>query len=402
MSMSIGTSETDNRPSEIHRLDPTDPEISVDEAKELLRGRDRTMVIDIRSEGVCRLGHIKGARFIPADRIEAELAELSDKDSARVLVYCSFGLRSLPVAERLRETGFSGARSIAGGYSAWLRAGGDVVTSSRFTPHQLDRYSRNMFLKEIGQEGQLRLMNAKVLLAGAGGLSSSAGLYLAAGGVGTLGIVDFDRVEPSNLNRQVLHGTDDIGRLKVESARSTIERINPDVNVIPFAERLVPANALDIIGDFDMVLDGCDNVGTKFLLNDACHLLGKPYVFGGAVGFDGQAGVFWPTQGGPCLRCLFQKPPSPEQTPTCSEAGVLGVVPGQIGLVQATEVMKLILGIGTPMIGKFYIYSALSLTMEIIEIGRNPDCALCGENPRITSLTSEVSAEYDSGQPCRQ
>ena len=375
-----------------------DPECSIEEAQRLL-GENRAVLVDIRSEAVCRIGHIPGARFIPADRIEEELKGASKNGGSQTLVYCSFGLRSLPVAERLRNLGIN-ARSIAGGYRAWLKAGGEAVTSSRFTTDQLERYSRNMFLKEIGQEGQLRLMNAKVLLVGAGGLGSPAGLYLAASGVGTLGIVDFDRVERSNLNRQVFHGTKDVGRLKVESARSSIERINPDVNIVAFPERLVPENALDIIDDFDMVLDGSDNVGTKFLLNDACHLLRKPYIFGGAVGFDGQAGVFWPSQEGPCLRCLFPKPPPPDQTPTCSEAGVLGVVPGLVGLVQATEASKLILGVGTPMIGKFFIYNALSLTTELIETGRNPDCALCGENPWITGLTGEVSGEYESGRQC--
>ncbi len=396
------TNKTESQLVESQKPVPTDPECSVDEAKDLLKSDHRAILVDVRSEGVCRVGHIRGARFIPADRIEAELNGSPGTHTAQVLVYCSFGLRSLPVAERLRTHGFPNARSIAGGYSAWLRAGGDVVTSSAFTPGQLERYSRNMFLKEIGLEGQMRLMNAKVLLVGAGGLASSAALYLAASGVGTLGIVDFDRVDASNLNRQVLHGTKDIGSLKVESARSAIERINPDVNVVPFPERLVPGNALDIIGDFDLVLDGSDNVGTKFLLNDACHFLGKPYIFGGAVGFDGQAGVFWPKQGGPCLRCLFPKPPRPDQTPTCSEAGVLGVVPGQIGLVQATEATKLILGIGTSMIGKFYVYNALTLTMDLIETGRNTDCSLCGENPSITSLTGAASAEYGSGRECRQ
>lgn len=400
--MATGTSRSETQDTGSQRYDLIDPEWPVDQAREALLGDQAPILIDIRSEGVCRIGHIKGARFIPADRIERVLDTLVGKENAEILVYCSFGLRSLPVIERLRAAGFHKAHSLAGGYSAWLRAGGEVVTNSRFTRDQLERYSRNMFLEEIGQEGQLKLLSAKVLLVGAGGLASSAALYLAASGVGTLGIVDFDRVEPSNLNRQVLHGTDDVGRLKVDSARSAIERINPDVNVVPFAQRLAPANALDIVRDFDIVLDGSDNVGTKFLLNDACHLLGKPYVFGGAVGFDGQAGVFWPAQGGPCLRCLFPKPPSAEQTPTCSEAGVLGVVPGHIGLMQATEVIKLILGIGAPMIGKFYIYNALTLTSQIIDVGRNADCALCGDNPRITSLTSEVSAEYDIGQECRQ
>ena len=207
--------------------------------------------------------------------------------------------------ERLREKGFTNATSIMGGYSAWLRAGGDVVTDSQFTPAQLDRYSRNMLLKEIGKDGQLKLMNAKVLLVGAGGLGSPAGLYLAACGVGTIGVVDFDRVETSNLNRQVLHGTEDVGRLKVDSAKSAIERINPDVNVVPFATRLTPENAIDIIGDFDVVMDGTDNVETKFLLNDACFFAGIPYVFGGAVGFDGQAGVFWPKEGRPVPQMPF-------------------------------------------------------------------------------------------------
>jgi sulfur-carrier protein adenylyltransferase/sulfurtransferase len=400
--MPFETREMENQSNGPRGRDLSDPECPVEEAKKLLESDDGTILIDMRSEGVCRIGHIKGARFVPADRIEAELSGLPDRESARVLIYCSFGLRSLPVAERLRRAGFRNARSIAGGYSGWLRAGGDVITGSGFTPDQLERYSRNMYLKEIGREGQLKLMNAKVLMVGAGGLGSSAALYLAAAGVGTLGIVDFDGVEPSNLNRQILHGTKDIGRPKIESARSSIERINPDANVVPFAQRLVPANALGIIRDFDIVLDGSDNAGTKFLLNDACHLLEKPYVFGGAVGFDGQAGVFWPKQGGPCLRCLFPKPPSPDITPTCSETGVLGVVPGHIGLVQATEVLKLILGAGTPMIGKFYIYNALTLTMQVIEVGRNAKCPLCGENPRITSLTGVASAEYDSGQECRQ
>jgi sulfur-carrier protein adenylyltransferase/sulfurtransferase len=373
-------------------------EISVEEAERLVNGNAGTVVIDTRSEGVFCLGHIKGAHSIPLDGLMEQLPRISGDRESPVLVYCAIGVRSVDTAEGLRGKGYAKAYSLAGGYSAWRAAGHETVSDSALTVHQLERYSRNMLLKEIGEEGQMKLLNAKVLLVGAGGLASSAGLYLAACGVGTLGVVDFDRVELSNLNRQVLHGVDDVGRLKVESAKLTIERINPDVNVVPFAERLLPENALRILNGFDIVMDASDNVDTKYLLNDGCYLSGKPYVFGGAVGFDGQAGVFWPKHKGPCLRCLFPEPPPRHLAPTCSDAGVLGVVPGQIGLVQATEVIKLILGIGTPMIGKFYLYDALGLTNRTIDTGRNPDCPLCGENPRITALVGEGSVGYESVQ----
>ena len=290
-------------------------EISVDEAMELLRADSRVILLDVRSEGEMCLGHAKGARLVPLGDLEKEASKLPVTD-APILVYCSTGSRSIRAVKRLREMGFSNARSIAGGYDAWLKVGREIITDGKFTVHQLERYSRNMLLKEVGEEGQTRLMDARVLLVGAGGLASSAALYLAACGIGTLGIVDFDRVELSNLNRQVIHGTDDVGRLKVDSAQSAIERINPDVKVISLADRLVPGNALDIINDFDIVLDACDNLDTKFLLNDACYFAGKPYVFGGAVGFDGQASVFFPKDGGPCLRCLFPKPPPQHLAPS--------------------------------------------------------------------------------------
>ena len=376
------------------------PEISVDEARDLLRDDTRVILVDVRGEGEMCLGHIRGARFVPLGLLEEEFRALSDERDVPILVYCSSGTLSLRAVERLRKMGFHNARSVAGGYDAWLKAGSEVVTDNRFSTQQLERYSRNMVLREIGEEGQTRLMEARVLLVGAGGLASSAGLYLAACGIGTIGIVDFDTVGLSNLNRQVFHGTEDVGRLKVDSARAAIGRINPDVLVTLFTERLVPANALKIIGGFDVVMDASDNVGTKFLLNDACYLAGKPYVFGGAVGFEGQAAVFWPREGGPCLRCLFPKPPPTHLLPSCSQVGVLGVVPGQIGLVQATEVIKLILRIGTPMIGKFYIYNALTLTTRIVETGRNPDCPLCGESPGITSLVGRGGVDYGEEDSC--
>jgi|SRR5271157_3009656 len=293
-----------------------DQQISIDEARELLRNDDRVILVDVRSDGEMCLGHIKGARFVPPGLIEEEADRLSEEKDVPIIVYCSSGNRSLRVVETLRQMGFSNASSITGGFNEWLKAGCEMVTDSQFTVQQLDRYSRNMLLSEIGEEGQIKLMNARVLLVGAGGLASSAGLYLAACGIGTLGIVDFDQVDLSNLNRQVLHGTDDVGRLKVDSAKSAIGRINPDVKVIPFSTRLTLENALEIVSGFDVVMDACDNFNTKFLLNDACYFAGKPYVFGGAVGFDGQAGVFWPKREGPCLRCLIPKPPPPHLTPT--------------------------------------------------------------------------------------
>jgi len=304
------------KPSGPRRRRAVSLEISVDEAKDLVRNDDRVMIVDVRSDGEMCLGHIKGARFLPPGLVKKEAKELFKEKDVPILVYCSTGDRSLRVAEKLRTMGFNNARSIGGGFNSWLKAGCEMVTDSRFTIQQLDRYSRTMLLREVGEEGQLKLMNAKVLLVGAGGLASSAGLYLAACGVGTLGIADFDRVELSNLNRQVLHGTDDVGRLKADSAKSAIERIHPDVQVIPFVTRLVPENTLEIISGFDIVMDAPDNLDTKFLLNDACYFSGKPYVFGGAVEFNGQACVFWPKGGGPWLRCLFPTPPPQHLAPT--------------------------------------------------------------------------------------
>jgi sulfur-carrier protein adenylyltransferase/sulfurtransferase len=295
-----------------------DLQISVDEAKGLLQapGAGEVVLVDIRSEGETCLGHIQGTRFAAPGRISAELEGLRDREDAVVLVYCSSGARSLAVVRELRKKGFSAVRSLAGGYDAWLKKGAGMVTGNRFTIGQLDRYSRNMLLKEVGEEGQTKLMEAKVLLVGAGGLASSAALYLAAAGVGTLGIVDFDTVDLSNLNRQIIHGTDDVGKPKVESAAAAMRRINPEVKVLSLRERLTAGNARRIIDDFDVVMDATDNIETKFLLNDTCYHAGKPYVFGGAVGFEGQAGVFWPKREGGCLRCLFPSPPPRHLAPS--------------------------------------------------------------------------------------
>lgn len=264
--------------------------------------------------------------------------------------------------------------------------GYDSTNAPDLTAEQLVHYGRQMLLPGIGAEGQKKLLASRVLVVGAGGLGSASLLYLAASGVGTIGIVDFDRVDLGNLHRQVIHTYPNIGRPKTDSAADTIARINPDVRVIAFNERLTPANAVDIIRDFDLVLDGSDNFQTKYLLNDAAFFAGKPFVFGAAVRTEGQASVFSPGSGGPCLRCMLPEPPGKDSVPGASEVGVLGVVPGQMGLIQATEALKLLLDTGQPLIGRFLIYNALEADFRVFTLKKDPACPLCGSNPTILTL----------------
>lgn len=255
----------------------------------------------------------------------------------------------------------------------------------RFTPDQLERYSRHTLMPAIGPEGQRRLLAGRVLLIGAGGLGSPAATYLAAAGVGTLGIVDDDRVELSNLQRQILHATPGVGLPKTESARRRIADLNPDVRVVGHPVRLTAANALEILADYDVVVDGTDNFATRYLSNDACALLGKPNVYGSVHQFEGQVSVFWRGHG-PCYRCLFPEPPPPGEVPSCAEAGVLGILPGVIGLLQATEAVKLLLGLGDSLAGRLLLYDALAMDFRTIRLRRNPACPLCGDNPSIHGL----------------
>lgn len=251
---------------------------------------------------------------------------------------------------------------------------------------EIRRYSRHLILPQVGLAGQEKLRAASVLVVGAGGLGSPIALYLAAAGVGRLGLVDFDAVELSNLQRQVLHGTPDEGRPKTASARDAIQRLNPHVEVITHEARLVAANAMDVIAGYDVVVDGTDNFPTRYLTNDACVLLQKPNVYGSIFRFEGQASVFAPHLGGPCYRCLFPEPPPPGTVPTCAEGGVLGVLPGIIGCVQATEILKLILGTGTPLMGRLLLYDALDMRFRELKVRRDPTCPICGEHPTITGL----------------
>lgn len=316
--MKIGTLKTIKAYKDwfLIKVEKKGSEISVEETYQLLQKKDPIVLLDIREKDEIDLGYIKGATFLPQGLLSERVENLLPDKSVRIFVYCAGGIRSLAAAKLMRERGYTNVSSIARGINGWKEAGYEVVSNSELTPDQLNRYSRHLMLKEVGMEGQLQLLKSKVLLIGVGGLGCPAGLYLAAAGVGTLGIIDSDKVDLTNLQRQVLHGLADVGRLKTESAKEAIHRINPDVKVVTFPERLTSQNALEIFKDYDVILDGSDNFPTKYLVNDAAFFTGKPYVYGGVFQFEGQASVFFPKGEGPCLRCLFPEPPPPGLVPS--------------------------------------------------------------------------------------
>ena len=291
-------------------------EISVKDTYQLLQKGEPVALLDIREKEEIALGYIQGAFFLPQGLLNEEVEELLPKKDMPIVIYCAGGIRSLAAANSMKEKGYAHVFSMAKGIDGWQRAGYEVVSESGLTPDQLNRYSRHLMLKEVGVEGQLRLLNSKVLLVGAGGLGCPAGLYLAAAGVGTIGIIDSDTVDLTNLQRQVLHGSADVGRPKTESAKEAIHRINTDVKVVTYQERLTSQNAIEIFKEYDIVVDGSDNFPTKYLVNDASFFTGKPYVYGGVFQFEGQASVFFPKEKGPCLRCLFPEPPPPGLVPS--------------------------------------------------------------------------------------
>lgn len=291
-------------------------EITIEETHRFIQNGDRIVLLDIREEEERTLGYIKGDIFIPMDGLDEKAETLLPEKDVPVIIYCAVGIRSLAAAKFLKKMGYTNVFSMAKGIEGWEAAGYEVVTDSELTRDQLTRYSRNILLKEVGKNGQVRLMKAKVLLVGAGGLGCPAALYLAAAGVGTLGIIDSDRVDLTNLQRQVLHSTSDVGRPKTESAKEAIGRINPDVKVVTYQERLMEENAIDIFLDYDIIMDGSDNFPTKYLVNDAAFFAEKPYVYGGVFRFEGQVSVFFPKERGPCLRCLFPEPPPPGAVPS--------------------------------------------------------------------------------------
>jgi len=291
-------------------------EISVEETHQLLGKKEPVVLLDIREKEEIALEYIDGATFLPQVFLNEKVENLLPDKNIPVVVYCAGGIRSLAAAKLMKEKGYTNVFSMAKGINGWMEAGYLVVSDSELTPDQLTRYSRHLMLKEVGMEGQLQLLKAKVLLIGAGGLGCPAALYLAATGVGTLGIIDSDKVDLTNLQRQILHGLADVGRPKTESAKEAIHRINPDVKVLTYQERLTPQNALEIFQEYDLIIDGSDNFPTKYLVNDASFFTGKPYIYGGVFQFEGQASVFFPKEGGPCLRCLFPEPPPPGLVPS--------------------------------------------------------------------------------------
>ena len=361
------------------------PEVTVDEVKDRLERGEQWTVLDVREREEYREGHLENAIPIPRGFLEMRVEETVPDKSAPVIAYCAGGVRSLIAARTMKELGYENVSSMSGGYTSWKNAGYKWVADRQFSQEQITRYARHFTLPDVGEQGQAKLMDAKVLCVGAGGLGSPVAYYLAAAGVGTIGIIDHDTVDMSNLQRQILHTNDRVGMPKVESAKMTLNALNPDVNIIPINERLSSENVMQIIKDYDIVINGCDNFPTRYLINDACVMAKKTLVDGSIFQFEGQATVFSPNEG-PCYRCLFPEPPPPGMAPSCAEAGVLGVLPGLVGCVQALEAMKIILGAGTPLIGRMMHFDTLSTEIRVLKLRKDPNCLVCSENPKITEL----------------
>src|SRR5919202_1937848 len=345
------------------------------------------VIVDVREQHEFEEAHLPGAIHVPRGHLESRIEGKVGDKSRPVVLYCASGQRSALAANTLQELlGYEDVASMTGGITLWKDRGYEVETPKTLTPEQRSRYSCHLLLPEVGVEGQTKLLESKVLLLGAGGLGSPTGLYLAAAGVGRLGIVDDDVVDVSNLQRQVIHNTARVGEPKAESAKKTIEELNPDVEVVTYNTRLDASNIMEIVSGYDVIVDGVDNFPTRYLLNDATVRLGIPVVSASILGFDGQLSVFAPPEG-PCYRCLYPTPPPAELAPSCGANGVLGVLPGTMGLLQATEVIKLVPGAGEPLVGRLLLYEALGAKFTELKVRRDPDCPICSKDP------SEISDE---------
>jgi sulfur-carrier protein adenylyltransferase/sulfurtransferase len=364
-------------------------EIDATQARDRIESGE-PVVVDVREQDEWDEGHIAGAVHVPRGHLESRIERLAPDLARPVVVYCSAGNRSAFAAKTLTELGYEDVVSLAGGFTDWKRNGFPVQLQAGLDAPRRARYSRHLLIPEVGEEGQLKLLDSKVLLVGAGGLGSPASLYLAAAGVGRIGIVDADVVDESNLQRQIVHSTESLGEPKVESAKRTIEALNPDVEVVAYKERLTSENIERILADgWDVIVDGADNFPTRYLVNDASVWHKIPVVHGSIYRFEGQVTVFKPYEG-PCYRCLFPTPPPPELAPSCAEGGVLGVLPGVIGSLQASEALKLALGIGEPLVGRLLLFDALAATFDEVKLRRDPDCPVCGEHPTITEYVDYV------------
>jgi sulfur-carrier protein adenylyltransferase/sulfurtransferase len=376
--------------------------VPVDRAREEIESG--TALIDVREQNEWDQSHLEAATHVPQGELVERIDELAPDRSERLLLHCRTDNRSSRMAEELAGLGYENVAVIEGGIVAWEAAGLPMTSDSGLTAEQRMRYSRHTLLPEVGVEGQRRLLDAKVLLLGAGGLGAPSALYLAAAGVGTLGIVDDDVVDESNLQRQVIHNTERVGIAKTASAREAIEALNPDVEVIEHNIRLDASNILELLEPYDVIVDGADNFPTRYLLNDASVRLGKPVISASILGFDGQISTFVPHEG-PCYRCLYPVPPPPELAPSCGANGVLGVMAGVMGLLQANEVIKLVAGIGEPLIGRLLLYESLGTRFTELKVKRDPGCPICGDDaPEVAVEDMGRFPDYEAfcGAPARE
>jgi molybdopterin/thiamine biosynthesis adenylyltransferase/rhodanese-related sulfurtransferase len=368
-------------------------QVSLEELKRRLDAREKLTLVDVREKDEWRAGYIPGAVSIPRGFLEIQAEQKLPDKGARIVAYCAGGTRSALAAATLQELGYTNVETANPGFVRWKDLGLPVETPPQLSDAQRERYSRHILLPEVGETGQAKLLQSKVLLLGAGGLGSPAALYLAAAGVGTVGIVDADVVDASNLQRQIIHATSRIGTPKVASAAKSIAELNPDVKVVPYEERMTSANVERLFADYEVILDGTDNFPTRYLVNDASVWMGKPVVHGSIFRFDGQVTTFIPEKAAkklglepsPCYRCLYPEPPPPHLAPSCQEAGVLGILCGIIGTLQATEAIKILLGRGTTLAGRLLTYDSLKMKFRELRLRRSPQCPVCGPKPTITS-----------------
>ena len=361
-------------------------QIDIDEARRMLE-KPGVVLIDVRESDEWRQGHIAQAVGIPRGFLELRIEEKVPDHQSPIILQCASGTRSLLAARTLRELGYQNVYNLTGGFNSWKDRGLPWTAERAFTSDEITRYSRHFVIPEVGEKGQAKLLDSKVLILGTGALGSPSSLYLAAAGVGTIGLVDFDVVDLSNLQRQIIHRVDRVGSLKTESAAESIKALNPNIKVIRHDVRLSSENVMDILKDYDVVVNCGDNFPTRYLINDACVFAKKPLVDGAIFRFEGNATVFHPAAGGPCYRCLYPEPAPPDMAPSCAEAGVLGALPGVIGSIEALEAIKLLLGAGKPLIGRMVYFDTLSTEyVRILKIRRNPECPVCSDHPTQTTL----------------
>ena len=380
-----------NFDEKLKKLKQEFPELTSDTVDLLIQQGTDISILDVREKDELNSGMIESAIHIPKSILELQVeSELKDKEQEIVLV-CGSGLRSLLAAESLMQLGYTNLKSLFGGMQSWKEQGKPTIRPQMLDAESRQRYARHLLIPEIGESGQLKLLNSKVLLVGAGGLGSPCALYLAAAGVGTLGIIDNDVVELSNLQRQIIHGESNLGQKKVKSAASRIADLNASVNVVTYDVMLDESNIDELFAEYDLIVDGCDNFNTRYLINDACVKHKKPNVHGAVYRFDGYVTVFDQRKDGPCYRCLYPSAPPPELAPSCMEAGVMGVLPGVIGMLQAVEAIKTLLDLGSQLNHKLLRYDALESEFFDLSVSRNHECEVCGDNAAPIKYQTQYS-----------